>query len=686
MLQKIVFLFVLSISLLSLVFFSRFSSKPVSPKTNKKEPTAVHIPPNDTATATSGVRFQMRKTKTLKNLENSMPFSHPIDIKKKSPLWGVVTTIFPLSAAIRTAASKMCIVLVADLKTPKDIAPDQFPCFTFLDPAQQEQLQYNVISLLPWNHFGRKNIGYLYAIEHGAEYIFDFDDDNEIQHWNIFNEFINYHKDSNQQLVASPDQATSASSVINPYTYFTKANIWPRGFPLHLVKQSANAIYKESKLTRQQRDKLCLIQSLADEEPDVDAVYRMVGEQYPIRFQRQARPLLISPHLITPTNAQATLWTKTGFESMLLPITVHGRISDIWRSFFLSRSCYILFSTPWVTQKRNAHDYLADFQSELPLYLHTEALTQHIMQNSYPNHYDLFVDMYEHNILQEQDVKLAHAWLSDIRRMRHTESPNVYDFNYNIPPPIKHVFVVMGQAREYPYWTESVPSNTRLVFGAYDTQDNCHSLPDQDRECLFIPGTTWSQGRNFLVQHVKNTITPDVAYITLADADIRLQCQHTNCYQLWLEFLEKTNPPAAFVIGNDFYLLGKTPPNTMFQSDAFDAAYNAYHVDAIDTILPYETKFDQRSWWIAQSVLWQRIHCFAPVYAVGPLDIFYENAGHQPYPRGRDRGQEIQAQRNFTSTINVSLPLPAEDYKVNWNMDHVVPITQTNWNNLCAQI
>jgi len=35
--------------------------------------------------------------------------------------------------------------------------------------------------LTPWQHFCRKNIGYLYAILHGAEDIFDFDDENFIK-------------------------------------------------------------------------------------------------------------------------------------------------------------------------------------------------------------------------------------------------------------------------------------------------------------------------------------------------------------------------------------------------------------------------------------------------------------------------------------------------------------------------
>lgn len=39
----------------------------------------------------------------------------------------------------------------------------------YLTPADQEALPYRVISLLPWNHFGRKNVGYLYAVHHGAK-------------------------------------------------------------------------------------------------------------------------------------------------------------------------------------------------------------------------------------------------------------------------------------------------------------------------------------------------------------------------------------------------------------------------------------------------------------------------------------------------------------------------------------
>ena len=52
--------------------------------------------------------------------------------------------------------------------------------FIFLTAAMQKDMssEFPLIRVLPWNHFGRKNVGYLYAILHGATTIWDFDDDN----------------------------------------------------------------------------------------------------------------------------------------------------------------------------------------------------------------------------------------------------------------------------------------------------------------------------------------------------------------------------------------------------------------------------------------------------------------------------------------------------------------------------
>ena len=44
-------------------------------------------------------------------------------------------------------------------------------------------MKLEFVDHLPWNSFGRKNIGYLFAISQGAKIIFDFDDDNIIKFW-----------------------------------------------------------------------------------------------------------------------------------------------------------------------------------------------------------------------------------------------------------------------------------------------------------------------------------------------------------------------------------------------------------------------------------------------------------------------------------------------------------------------
>ena len=81
-------------------------------------------------------------------------------------------------------------------------------------------------------------------------------------------------------------------------------------------------------------------------------------------------------------------------------------------------------------QVRNAHDYLADFQAELPLYQKSGALAAFLV--SYRNHVGasassdglltpiiehmetLIITMYEYGMLEEGDVELTQAWLQDL--------------------------------------------------------------------------------------------------------------------------------------------------------------------------------------------------------------------------------------------------------------------------------
>lgn len=126
------------------------------------------------------------------------------DIGKSCTHWSVVTTIFEPSEAVKKQAllgEGWCLCVVGDKKGPSayDIPVYKKENYIFLTPAKQEGqciiisffLQQNIIGLhmfggvlmpelaahyplidlLPWNHFARKNVGYLYAIAHGAQVV-----------------------------------------------------------------------------------------------------------------------------------------------------------------------------------------------------------------------------------------------------------------------------------------------------------------------------------------------------------------------------------------------------------------------------------------------------------------------------------------------------------------------------------
>ena len=98
--------------------------------------------------------------------------------------WAVVTTIHAPTVSIHKVVEQpnFCLVIVADLKTPtKEYLELESARVHFLSVEKQKKMQDMVITdKLPWNHFDRKNLGYLYATQHGADVIFDFDDNNKL--------------------------------------------------------------------------------------------------------------------------------------------------------------------------------------------------------------------------------------------------------------------------------------------------------------------------------------------------------------------------------------------------------------------------------------------------------------------------------------------------------------------------
>ena len=110
---------------------------------------------------------------------------------------------------------------------------------------------------MPWFSFGRKNVGYLYAIANGAKVIWDFDDDNLLKFWmkgaspDYSLEIDNFIEDSQDHFEVIEPEVSENQVVYNPYYILgaTQFPCWPRGFPLEKILEPVQLYSKSSKMT-----------------------------------------------------------------------------------------------------------------------------------------------------------------------------------------------------------------------------------------------------------------------------------------------------------------------------------------------------------------------------------------------------------------------------------------------------
>ena len=334
--------------------------------------------------------------------------------------WIVITSIHKVTDSVKAVAelSDWCVVVVGDKKSvPKSTY--NIDNVDYIDVAAQKQLDYSIIKLLPYNSYARKNIGYLYAIEHGADVIYETDDDNQ-----LLGDLSGFLSERTELLVY--ERNTSSSYAVNPYAHFGQPSIWPRGYPLtEITKQDPVRFTKQAVNGWIQ-------QSLANGDPDVDAIFRLTrktdGEPIDIVFDATAAAVSLPEQLFCPYNSQNTLHHKSAFWALMLPIGVPFRVCDIWRGYWAQRLLWqiggqLVFLPPFVYQERNAHNYLEDFNDELKMYRETEELLQFLLQWSPQSHSfmeqikELSKAMQHANFWSEDDVRLTEAWCEDLLRI-----------------------------------------------------------------------------------------------------------------------------------------------------------------------------------------------------------------------------------------------------------------------------
>ena len=321
----------------------------------------------------------------------------------------VITSIFPPTEAVKrfSELEDYSLVVVGDLKSPEEY---ELPEAKFLSVNLQKKLGFRLSDLLPFNHYCRKNLGYLYAAKNNADYIIDTDDDN-----------IPYKDGGFPDFKGNFLQAGLKPGFVNIYKYFTKQNIWPRGYPLRLLAPEQNVDFPENLPTA--NVKIGFWQGLADEDPDVDAIYRLLYNT-PCTFEKKP-PLTLKKGVISPFNSQNTACIKELFPLLYLPSTVSFRFTDILRSFIAQPVMWMYdyhlgFTSASVKQLRNVHDYMKDFESEIPVYLNTELVVENVMENVSPectiaeNLFLAYESLVKCKVVQKEELVLLKAWIDDL--------------------------------------------------------------------------------------------------------------------------------------------------------------------------------------------------------------------------------------------------------------------------------
>lgn len=328
--------------------------------------------------------------------------------------WIVVTTIqYPTPQLKKLAALEgWHLLVVGDKKTPKDWSLDNCE---YLDPKKQQELGYRLADLLPWNHYCRKNIGYLYAIEHGATIIYDTDDDNE-----PLDGLDPLNDKALLPILTSPDVC------LNIYTYFERPDIWPRGYPLECINNSSTF-----KILPATTIDIGVEQGIVNEDPDVDAIFRpfrLTHQQSNIIFTSKPACAL-SKGVFCPFNSQNTFFHKKAFFTLYLPSTVSMRVADIWRGYFAQKllndsNMYIAFSGPNAIQKRNDHNLMDDFLLEQDLYCKAMDLIKFLKTWSHSESKNplkamqmLFYELVQREFLKDHELTLCNAWLEDLAKI-----------------------------------------------------------------------------------------------------------------------------------------------------------------------------------------------------------------------------------------------------------------------------
>ncbi len=344
-------------------------------------------------------------------------------------LSAVITTIQAPTDSVRSLAARLegtdaSILIIGDRKGPTSY--DLAGC-RLVPIAEQQDLPFGLAPLLPENHYGRKNLGYLISAREGADCIYETDDDNAPNpSWAPRGEALAASALRQGVPGTAPGTehslAPEADRWFNVFRLFCEPPIWPRGFPLELVHDEVAA----QPMPAGTDIAAPIQQGLVDGEPDVDALWRLLLARE-VEF-RAGQSAVVPAGLWCPFNSQNTWWWPQAYPLMYLPCYSSFRMTDIWRSFVAQRCLWelghgLVFHAPDVVQERNPHDLMRDFRDEVPGYEGNRQIARSLAQLQLEpgesgvgaNVVRCYERLVADGFLPADELPLVRAWAVDIQ-------------------------------------------------------------------------------------------------------------------------------------------------------------------------------------------------------------------------------------------------------------------------------
>ncbi len=275
----------------------------------------------------------------------------------------VTTTINAPTEAIEKfdAMGDWTLIVIGDQKTPRDY---KLKRGIYVPPEAQEKIDPLLSGVIGWNCIQRRNFGFILARRAGADIVATVDDDNiPMDNWGK-NLMLGQRVPVNFYRTQSP--------AFDPVGAAGYRHLWHRGFPLQLLTQRE---YVDSYGTS---EIYAAVQAdFWNGDPDIDAICRMEHAPeckfHPIYFP-------IASNTLSPFNSQNTFLDACCLEDYFMFPGV-GRMDDIWASYYLqAQGVNVVYGAPSVIQKRNGHNFTADFEKEVIGYANNLAIVKDLRQ------------------------------------------------------------------------------------------------------------------------------------------------------------------------------------------------------------------------------------------------------------------------------------------------------------------